>query len=112
MVELRQLEFRILHDDGEAEGERGEELLGRRVRRHLHRHLGAPLRHNQGRALHVVYSNARDAYRFENRLIQQNDTTRVRKLNLGWRFLASKVAFSRPSVDRFGIIPRFSAPQY
>ena len=28
--------------------------------------------------------------------------SRVRKLNLGCRFLASKVAFSWPSVDRFG----------
>ena len=27
--------------------------------------------------------------------------TRVRKLNLGWRFSASKVEFSWPSVDRF-----------
>ena len=28
--------------------------------------------------------------------------TRVRKLNLGWCFFASKVAFSWPPVDRFG----------
>ena len=30
--------------------------------------------------------------------------SRVRKLNLGWCFLASTVAFSWPSVDRFGKI--------
>ena len=34
-------------------------------------------------------------------VIQENEED-FRKFNLGWRFLASKVAFSWTSVERFG----------
>ena len=41
-------------------------------------------------------------YPIKSNTISEPVTTRVRKLNLGCRFFASKVAFSWPSVDRFG----------